>query len=255
MDIYSKNFKPTRLYIKQHSITKKLYFGRTSKKDPYKYLGSGSYWTKHIKKHGIEHVKTLWCQLFFDEKSINEFAINFSQENNIVESDNWANIIVEDGLSSGDHSNMILVKYPGTEKLFKVHKTDNQWINGAVVAANKNRPLKDSTKQKLSDASRKFWNTPEAKAFASKNSTGINNSMYGKVKEQNWRYKNFSTNDIKNHLTNGLSIYKIAEMYHCTTKCIRCRILSETGIHFKKWRDSLIASGEISSSQFYRNPD
>jgi hypothetical protein len=47
------------LYIKQHAITGKKYFGRTTKRNPYMYKGSGSYWTNHIKKYGKEHVKTL----------------------------------------------------------------------------------------------------------------------------------------------------------------------------------------------------
>ena len=39
----SKLFSPTYLYIKQHSVTGKLYFGKTSKPYPYveNYLGSG----------------------------------------------------------------------------------------------------------------------------------------------------------------------------------------------------------------------
>lgn len=33
------NFKPTFLYLKQHSVTGKLYFGKTVSKDPSKYKG------------------------------------------------------------------------------------------------------------------------------------------------------------------------------------------------------------------------
>lgn len=38
-----RTFEPTYLYIKQHSITGKLYFGKTVK-NPEKYNGSGSPW-------------------------------------------------------------------------------------------------------------------------------------------------------------------------------------------------------------------
>ena len=89
---------PTRLYIKQHSITKKKYFGKTSTQDPIKYLGSGTYWQKHIKKHGKQFVETLWVSDLYYDTSIVEPALQFSYENNIVESDDWANLMVENGL-------------------------------------------------------------------------------------------------------------------------------------------------------------
>ena len=93
--------KITYLYIKQHSITKLKYFGKTTKEDPVSYLGSGIHWKRHIKKHGTEHVKTLWYQSFQDEKSLIDYATKFSKENNIVESKEWANLKEENGLDGG----------------------------------------------------------------------------------------------------------------------------------------------------------
>lgn len=90
-------YTPTYLYIKQHSVTGKLYFGKTTR-DPKKYLGSGTHWGRHIKKHGKEHVETLWYCLFFDKEIISEFALIFSEQQNIVESSDWLNIIPENGL-------------------------------------------------------------------------------------------------------------------------------------------------------------
>lgn len=45
------------LYVKQHSITGLKYFGKTVR-DPNTYFGSGTYWNRHIDKHGREHVET-----------------------------------------------------------------------------------------------------------------------------------------------------------------------------------------------------
>ena len=90
---------PTVLYIKQHSITKKKYFGKTTAKNPYKYLGSGEYWTDHIKKHGKEHVVTRYVSKpYTDSDTISNRALAFSIRHNIVESDKWANIRPENGL-------------------------------------------------------------------------------------------------------------------------------------------------------------
>lgn len=97
-----KTFKPTYLYIKCHSITGKLYFGKTECDNVLQYLGSGKTWTRHIHKHGKEHVITLWYCLFYDKESIQEFALNFSAQENIVESKLWANLRFETGIDGGD---------------------------------------------------------------------------------------------------------------------------------------------------------
>ena len=39
------------LYVKTHKVTGLKYLGQTSK-DPFKYNGSGTRWTNHIKKYG-----------------------------------------------------------------------------------------------------------------------------------------------------------------------------------------------------------
>lgn len=39
------------LYIKTHNITGLKYFGKTIK-NPFKYKGSGKYWTRHLAIHG-----------------------------------------------------------------------------------------------------------------------------------------------------------------------------------------------------------
>jgi hypothetical protein len=91
---------PTYLYIKQHSITGLKYFGKTIK-DPYTYNGSGKHWTNHIKKHGKEHIKTLWVSEPYTDTSIVEVALKFSAENDIVNSKKWANLMPENGLDGG----------------------------------------------------------------------------------------------------------------------------------------------------------
>ena len=99
-DISMKTFSPTYLYIKQHSVTGKLYFGKT-KNNPEKYLGSGTYWLNHINKHGKEHVVTLWYCLFLNKPELVDFATAFSTEQCIVESTTWANLAIETGLDGG----------------------------------------------------------------------------------------------------------------------------------------------------------
>ncbi len=105
-----KEFLPTYLYIKQHSITGLLYFGKTTRADillSEEYKGSGVYWKKHLTQHGKEHVVTLWYCLFPTKTELTEFALCCSKLWDIVKSTNdcgkkiWANEKYEDGLNGG----------------------------------------------------------------------------------------------------------------------------------------------------------
>lgn len=94
-------FKPTFLYIKQHSVTGKLYFGKTTSANPISYKGSGTYWKSHISKHGKEYVQTPWFCLFYDKVDCQDFAKTFSEQEDIVRSEKWANLIPENGMRGG----------------------------------------------------------------------------------------------------------------------------------------------------------
>lgn len=76
-----------------------MYFGKTQKMNIESYLGSGVYWKKHIKKHGMEFVENLWVsEAFTDREDLIEFATFFSEEFDIVNSEKWANLQEENGM-------------------------------------------------------------------------------------------------------------------------------------------------------------
>jgi hypothetical protein len=67
-----------------------------------KYAGSGKYWVKHLKKHG----KDLSTEILVETNTPEElrmFGLAYSELWNIVESDEWANLVVENiqGQASG----------------------------------------------------------------------------------------------------------------------------------------------------------
>lgn len=96
--INPENFKPTWLYIKRHTITGALYFGKTKMVNPIKYLGSGTYWNKHIKKYGKDYVETIWLKCFFFMEELVKFALDFSELNDIINSKLWKNMKAENGI-------------------------------------------------------------------------------------------------------------------------------------------------------------
>jgi hypothetical protein len=132
--------QPTYLYIKEHGNTGLKYFGKTTK-DPIKYIGSGIHWKSHIRKHG-KNIKTLWYQLFTNEKELVEYALKFSKENNIVESKKWANMKEENGLDGGMEKGFWSEeqKKQNSERIKKVMKSE-------------------SHRQLLSEKSKQYWNS------------------------------------------------------------------------------------------------
>ena len=149
MNIYTE-IPPTYLCIKQHSITGLKYFCKTSKKDPIKYLGSGTHWKNHINKHGKGFVITLWVSDLYYDTSISEHALHFSEENNIVKSNEWANLILENGLdgrvSGNTHSAESIAKMSAANTGRK-HSTETK---AKISAANTGRKHSTETKIKMS---------------------------------------------------------------------------------------------------------
>lgn len=94
MTIYS-------LYVKTHTITGLKYLGYTQR-NPYKYFGSGSYWTAHLKKHGY----VIDTEVLLETTSKDEIKTRgkyYSDLWNIVDAKDangkkiWANLKPEEG--------------------------------------------------------------------------------------------------------------------------------------------------------------
>ena len=146
--------KPTYLYIKQHSITGLKYFGKTSK-DPYKYPGSGTYWLRHITKYGKQFVKTLWVSDLYYDTSIADIALHFSKENNIVESNNWANLILENGLDGGIPLTEEAKLYLHNIQVKKVIDGTHHLLNGEIQRNASRKRVNDNTHNFLGPESNK----------------------------------------------------------------------------------------------------
>lgn len=84
-----------RLYIKTHIVTGLKYFGKTTRADINSYRGSGTYWLNHIKKHGYHVITELYGE-YNCQETASLSAIKFSIDNNIVDSNEWANLELED---------------------------------------------------------------------------------------------------------------------------------------------------------------
>jgi hypothetical protein len=174
-------FKPTVLLVMSHNVTGLKYFCKTSVLDRVKrYKGSGTRWTNHLKVHGKD-ITVGVLGFYTDEQRCNESALKFSREHNIVESDEWANLIEETGLMTGvsmkGEKNPFYGKKHTPEtaerlRLQKIGKSVNKGAyrspeNRAKISASlkgrknpdiaeklRGRKLSDETRKKISESSK-----------------------------------------------------------------------------------------------------
>jgi hypothetical protein len=141
------DFKPTWLMIKQHSLTGLKYFCKSvlSEEKSKKYLGSGKVWTLHIKKHGKEYVNTIWMKLFTDKKECENFAINFSKQNLIIQSQLWANLVLENGIGGGSGFN-ISEEHKQKISLSKKGMIFSEKHKQSLRDADRKKPIKSETR-------------------------------------------------------------------------------------------------------------
>lgn len=180
-------FIQTYLYIKQHTVTGKLYFGKTTQ-NPLTYMGSGLHWKHHIRKHGKSHVITLWYQLYDNVFDLVADALSMSKAFDIVESETWLNMKYENGLDGNmcgiyhplfgkshtqetkdkishsisgssnpfygkSHSQETKDKLANTNSGYKSYWKDrhhSQETKDKITKANKNKVPSDTTKDKIS---------------------------------------------------------------------------------------------------------
>ena len=188
---------PIYLYHKRHVKTNLNYFGKTTR-NPYTYNGSGVHWQRHLKKHGKD-IKTIQVWKFDNLQECTVFALEFSIKNNIVESADWANLVLENGFDGQSPG----FKNPKLSEYNKAHSGINHISNQPGFVPNRlGKKDSEETKQKkrgprpnfkginnprygkkLSDEQREKLKGPRP------HTAGKNNPMYGKIVSKETRDK------------------------------------------------------------------
>lgn len=153
-------------HLSLHQTTQtywKLYLGITIQ-DPEKYNGSGVRWKAHIRKHGTAHIETLWYCLFLDQESLSEFALNFSKQENIAESEDWLNLMYETGLHRKGTVGRIVsdesklksrMTQLGRVGVFKHSEKTKQMMKDTRSGMNLGKVHSEESRKNMSDAHRK----------------------------------------------------------------------------------------------------
>lgn len=197
-----KPFKPTYLYVKTHNVTGLKYFGKTTSKRK-NYKGSGTYWLAHIKKYGYD-VTTEIVGYFTDPEECMKFALDFSTKNNIVESEEWANLSVENGRDGGDtftyksdvekqtinEKRKQQHKNKSEEELEKIRKKNSTGVKKYI---RENSDIRKQTAKKIVEkrkASGKDWHSEETKLKIKSNNKAGTPEVREKLRAHNLGKKN-----------------------------------------------------------------
>ena len=165
------------LYVKQCNHCNLKYFGKTVKPTVEKYLGSGHHWRRHIKMHGKKLIITTNIWEFDVPMEASEFALQFSKDNNIVESVEWANLIPEDGLD-GNSSAVITDQLRQKFKIANAGKNNPMfgtiWITNGI----ENKKTKGDALIPEGWSKGRYFNEESRKKFVSRSKVGKNNTRY-----------------------------------------------------------------------------
>lgn len=231
-------FKQTFLYIKRHSITGLLYFGKTVK-NPEKYSGSGKRWKAHLAAHG-NHVDTIWYCLFLDIETCSEFALSFSRLNNIVKDPAWANLIEEDGINGAPigHPSFITNPEVTAKKISDASKRNWQDLDfREKIIKSQNESWTIERRSKNAEQMKKQW-TPERRKAHSELMKGHpgTKALKGVPKTSEHNSKNSAALKGKSKTQEHIDKLKVPKNRVC-----RLSDQKEMSVnHFTRWIKSLI---------------
>lgn len=170
-----------KLMLKIHRVTYMKYLCVTRKENYKKYTGSGIYWCQHLSKYGT-NIKTI---LLYESDTKDENFINkclyFSNKWNIIDNNEFANLIIENGNSSWINE--------------KKHHDLNHKSHMKNIMLNyyNNTPEGMNTRFRLSKKLKEYYNTPEGMNTKIRISQKIKDSFdlnkrqyYSKLQKDNW---------------------------------------------------------------------
>ena len=199
----------TTLYIKTYNKTGLKYFGKTTKqgKDFDNYRGSGVYWLNHLKKHGDDISTEIYAQFEDNDPLLEETALKFSEENDIMDSNEWANLKFENGKDGGSQGGELSPMFGKTlskearKKVSesKMGKARSQETKEKLSIAHSGKTLSKEHIQKISDSHKGKKHSEETKRKMSESQIGEKNAMFGKKQTDEAKEKISKATKGENH--------------------------------------------------------
>lgn len=179
-----------KLYVKTHSKTGLKYLGMTTQQDHNRYNGSGLHWLRHLAVHGNEHSTEIVeeCESL---ESLRERGLYYSNLWNVVDSPEWANIILESG-QGVIPTPEIIKKRSNTRKTNTANGTIQNWTEASTIKYNKTR-IENGTNIRTQLSIEKQLNTRIARGTDPKSPAVIDKCR--ETKKLNGTISNFVSNN------------------------------------------------------------
>lgn len=214
------------LYVKRCKHCGLKYFGKTIKQNLTRYKGSGKYWMRHIAVHGQNNVETIDSWKFDSQAAATEFALNFSKENCIVESQEWANLIPEDG-KDGNSAAVITpelrIKFQLANRGENNPQYGTRWINNGTT----NKKIKAGETVPVGWTYGRHFTEAHQQNFTKRSKVGRNNPGYNHT-----LYTFYNTHT---HETVTCTFNDFCLMYKINPRGVRKLTRKEITI-FKNWQ-------------------
>jgi hypothetical protein len=198
------------LLVKTHAITGLRYLCQTTRQDYNKYSGSGTYWKRHLKKHGPQHTTEVIKECLTREEMIH-WGNYYSSLWNIVKSDEWANLKPEEG--------------NGNTTAWTKELWNRSGFREKIVKARKTSYTTEQYRQQQRNNSKKLWANLEFRNNRPDQS-GANNPNYDPTP--------YTFID-KNGITFTGSKLEFSKQYNLRTKAVRHLVKGDVQIH-KGWK-------------------
>ena len=141
------------LYLKTHNQTGLKYLGKTER-NPFKYKGSGVYWRRHLKKYGSDVTTEVLFQTE-DPEELQRIGIEYSSKWDVVNSNEFANLIEENGVGgdTSSHRKYGKMSTDSKKKLSESKKGTEPWNKGkkGIKRGPNKKPMSEETKRKISE--------------------------------------------------------------------------------------------------------
>lgn len=170
------------IYLKESPLGLK-YLGKTQQ-NPFNYIGSGVYWKRHLKKHKFKHrdIKTTVLYETTNQNDLKKMGIYYSIFFNIINNDEFANLIHEQGQGGSTLYNENHPSKKFSENLKKYWTKENRKKQSEKMLTD-NPSKKDYVKEKLSNIKKGFKFTDEQNKKKGR-SGDLNVSKRNDVKEK-----------------------------------------------------------------------
>lgn len=137
------------LMLKTHNDTAMNYlcFHMGTEQSCFKYKGSGKYWKLHLEKHG-SNISTKILESSEDKNYISLKGVEYSELWDVVKSEKFANLIIEDAQKSFSRIDYIKVVSTRKDRIRNLGFTEKELARGPKTSQ---RQMGKSMKERLSD--------------------------------------------------------------------------------------------------------